>query len=112
MTKVQIVKESEHISTRLSPKEIQKIDSFVEAGLFLNRADFLRTAARKALEEEEILLIRDVDVDKAKKEIIGYLKKHGTAYPSEIADALRLDMKTVIQAVKDLWNTHAIEEVV
>ena len=109
---MQVAKESEHISTRLSPKEIRKIDSLVEAGLFLNRADFLRTAARKALEEGEILMVRDIDVKSAKKEILKYLKEYGTAYPSEIANALQLDMKTVVQAVKELWETKAVEEAI
>lgn len=107
---MQLVRESDHISTRLSPQEIQRIDSLIEAGLFLNRADFLRTAARKALEENEILALRDVDIKQAEREILNYLKKHGTAYPSDIADALRLDMSVVIQAVKNLWESEQIEE--
>ena len=40
------------ITTRLTGKEILKIDSMILAGLYTNRSDFLKHAARHILKEE------------------------------------------------------------
>jgi Arc/MetJ-type ribon-helix-helix transcriptional regulator len=109
---MQVMQENEHVSTRLSHKEIEKIDSLVASGMFLNRADFLRTAARRTIEGLEIMDITEVSVDEAKKEILAHLKKHRTAYPSDVADALHMDMRVVVQAVKELWESKEIEEAI
>jgi Arc/MetJ-type ribon-helix-helix transcriptional regulator len=41
---------TEKVSVNLSPVELGQIDYLVERGLFDNRSDFIRTAARKSLE--------------------------------------------------------------
>ena len=108
---MQVVQESEHISTRLTQNEIREIDKLVEEGLFLNRSDFLRTAARAMLSNMEIINLRDISIDEAKREILEYLKRKDIAYPSDIADELKLDLKTTVQAIKELWQEGKIEEV-
>lgn len=46
--------------------------------------------------------MHDVSEEKAKKEIIDYLKNNKKAYPSDIADALQLDFDTVLNVIKEL----------
>ena len=41
---------TEKVSVNLSPTELGQIDLLVERGLYDNRSDFMRAAARKALE--------------------------------------------------------------
>jgi len=41
---------TEKVSVNLSPTELGQIDLLVERGLYDNRSDFMRTAARKTLE--------------------------------------------------------------
>lgn len=108
---MQAIQESEHISTRLTPKEIQEIDRLVEEGIFLNRSDFLRTAVRALLDNMEIINLREISVEEAKREILQLLKNKDLAYPSDVADELRLDLKTTIKAIKELWQEGKIEEV-
>jgi len=42
---------TEKVSVNLSPVELGQIDCLVERGLFDNRSDFIRAAARKSLED-------------------------------------------------------------
>lgn len=99
---MQKLKESELVSARLSPKEVEEIEKLVEEGFYMNVADLVRMAVREKLEAIKVIDVRDVEKEKAKKEIIGYLKENQKAYPSDIADALRLDFDLVIEIVKEL----------
>ena len=95
-------KESELVSARLSPKELEEIQKLVEEGFYMNTADFVRMSVREKLESIKVIDIRDVSKEKAKKEIIEYLKNNKKAYPSDIADALKLDFDLVLEIIKDL----------
>ena len=95
-------KESELVSARLSPKELEEIEKLVEEGFYMNTADFVRTAIREKLEAVKVIDVRDVGYEKAKKEIIEYLKNNKKSYPSEVADALRLDFDLVLSIIKEL----------
>lgn len=95
-------KESELVSARLSPKEMEEIEKLVEEGFYMNTADFVRTAVREKLESVKVIDIRDIAKEKAKKEIIEYLKENKKAYPSDIADALELDFDLVLGITKEL----------
>jgi len=95
-------KESELVSARLSPKELEEIEKLVEEGFYMNTADFVRTAVREKLESIQIIDVRNVSKEKAEKEIIEYLKKNKKAYPSDIADALQLDFDLVLEIIKEL----------
>ena len=58
----------------------------------------------------EVIEVRNVNKRKAKKEVLEYLKSHGRAYPSDIADALRLDFDIVISIIKDLLKKGKVKE--
>ena len=95
-------KENGLVSARLSPKELEEIEKLVEEGFYMNTADFVKTTVREKLESIKVINIRDVSKEKAEKEIIEYLKEDEKSYPSDIADALRLDFDLVIEIIKDL----------
>ena len=94
--------ESELVSARLSPKEAEVIERLVEEGFFMNTADFVRTAVREKLESVKIIEVSNTGREKAKKEVIEYLKENKKAYPSDAADALGLDFDLVLEIVKEL----------
>ncbi len=50
----------------------------------------------------KMIHVRSVGKEEAKKEIIEYLKRNRKAYPSDIADALRLDFDLVLEIIKEL----------
>ena len=99
---IQKQKESELVSARLSPRELEGIEKLVDEGFYMNTADFVRTSIREKLESIQVIDVRNVSEEKAKKEIIEYLKSHKKTYPSDIAEALQLDFDTVISVVKEL----------
>ena len=101
MQKIQ-KKESELVSARLSPRELEEIEKLVEEGFYMNVADFVRTATREKLEAITVMDIRNVSEEQVKKEVIEYMKKNKSAYPSDIADALRLDFDVVLKIVQGL----------
>lgn len=102
MIEMQKQKESELVSARLSPKELEQIEKLVEEGFYMNTADFVRMSVREKLESISIIDMRNVSEEKAKKEVIEYLKNNKKAYPSDIADALQLDFDIVLGVVKEL----------
>ncbi|KHO48216.1 MAG: hypothetical protein QT00_C0001G0230 [archaeon GW2011_AR5] len=94
--------QSDLVSARLSPKEMEAIEILVGEGFFMNTADFVRMAVREKLESIKIVDARNLPKEKAQKEIIEYLKDNKKAYPSDIADALQLDFDLVLSIVKDM----------
>ena len=100
----------EQISVRLTAQEAKAVDRLVTSGFFMNRADFLRAAAREKLLSLRIEDVRDVSKRQAQKEILEYLGKHALAYPSDIADALALDLELVMDVVAELLARRKVEE--
>src|SRR3989344_1011462 len=95
-------KESELVSARLSPKELEEIQKLVEEGFYMNTADFVRMSVREKLESIKVISVRDVSKEKAKKEVIEYLRNNKRTYPSDIADALQLDFDIILDIIKEL----------
>ncbi len=93
---------SELVSARLSPKDLEGIEKLVEEGFYMNTADFVRTSVREKLESIKVINVRDVSMEKAKKEVIEYLRNNKKSYPSDIADALQLDFDIVLDIIKEL----------
>ena len=52
---------------------------------------------------------RDVDYETAKKEVMGYFRGRGEAYPSEIEEDLELDYKLICQIVEELKREGRLE---
>lgn len=99
----------EHVATRLTRMEVEKLDLLVESGEFLNRADAVRTAVRQMLSGVSVLHERRIPFAQAKEEILQFLDSHETAYPSDIATALELDYDVVLRALDELRNVRKAE---
>lgn len=99
---MQKTKQSDLVSARISPKELETIEMLVDEGFYMNMADFVRTSVREKLETIKIVDVRNVNAGKAEKEIIEFMKQNRNAYPSDIADALNLDFDLVMDIVKNL----------
>lgn len=102
-------REAKMVGTKLSPYEYEKLHKLVEAGMYLNVSDFVRDAIREKLEGIEVIKVRDVNYRTAKKEVLGYFKKYGEAYPNEAADDLELDFELVCNVVDDLKKEGRLE---
>ena len=70
-----------------------------------SRNEVIRESVRHFLEEIEemkVIRIRNVSLKQAKKEILAYLKKCNSAYVSDIADTLGIDIRLAFKAVEEL----------
>ena len=54
--------------------ELAQIQDLIDAGVYLNASDFVREAIRNKLAAIKMIKCRDVDYERAKKEIIGYFQ--------------------------------------
>ncbi|MFQ6056415.1 MAG: hypothetical protein ACE5KT_04610 [Methanosarcinales archaeon] len=100
---------NKNIGTKVSAREYQKIIKLVKSGMYLSVSDFLRDAVREKLDGIEIIELRDVDRETAKKEILDYYKKNERAYPSDVADDLRLDWDLVWEITEELEKEGQLE---
>jgi Arc/MetJ-type ribon-helix-helix transcriptional regulator len=88
------VKSEGHVvGSKVSAVELEEIKKLVAAGVYLNTSDFVRDAIRDKLAAIKTIKYRDVDYETAKKEIRGYFRDRGEAYPSEIEEDLELDYR-------------------
>ncbi|MBL7169835.1 MAG: hypothetical protein ISS48_02355 [Candidatus Aenigmarchaeota archaeon] len=97
---------------KLAPKEMKQIQSLVNDGFYLNISDFLREAVRDRLESIKVVTVRNLDIKKARKEIIDYLQKRKgeELYPDELMEELGIDLEIVLKVLKELKKEGRIEE--
>lgn len=97
------------IFTRITKKEIEKIQSLVDKGEFMNVSDFVRQGIREKLKK---INIRKVDLKQAKGEILKYLEKRKgeEIYPDEIMEDLGIELEHVFKVLEDLRKEERIKE--
>jgi Arc/MetJ-type ribon-helix-helix transcriptional regulator len=98
------------IGAKIAAAESRQIKSLIEAGVFLNESDFVRDAIRHRLAEIKVIKCRDVDYETAKKEVTGYFKRAGEAYPDEAAEDLELDFDLMMRITEELRKNGTLEE--
>ncbi|NMB85012.1 MAG: hypothetical protein GYA29_02035 [Methanothrix sp.] len=97
------------MGSKVSAVELEAIRKIVAAGVYLNTSDFVRDAIRDKLAAIKTIKYRDVDYETAKKEVMGYFRDRGEAYPSEIEEDLELDYKLICQIVDELKREGRLE---
>jgi len=90
------------IGAKIASAEARQIRELIEAGVYLNESDFVRDAIRHRLSEIKVVKCRNVDYETAKKEILGYYRSRGEAYPDDAAGDLELDFDIVMKATEEL----------
>lgn len=90
------------IGAKIAPAEARQIRELIEAGVYLNESDFMRDAIRHRLSAIKVIGCRDIDYETAKKEILGYYKSRGEAYPDKAAEDLSLDFDLVMKVTDEL----------
>jgi len=58
----------------------------------------------------KIIELQDISKDEAKKQIINYFKKHKTAWISELAENLLIDIELIIDITNDLEKEGKLKE--
>jgi hypothetical protein len=60
--------------------------------------------------EIKVIKCRDIDYEIAKKEILGYYRSQGDAYPDEVAGDLAIEFDLVMKATEELRKEGRLEE--
>lgn len=68
----------------------------------------LSRAIKSKLKRMKPILVRRISPRVAQDEVYLYIKSHPDVYPDEIADALNLDIETVMNAVAALMSKRKI----
>ncbi len=104
-------------------REIYPVNLDKETGQALNtimkrlgysKAESIREAIKNYAEDVkgmQVVQIRDVSLNQAKKEVIEYLEKNGRTWSSDIALSLRLDPELVDRALEELWKEEEVQPV-
>ena len=90
------------IGAKIAAAEAAQIRELIEAGVYLNESDFVRDAIRHRLSEIKVIKCREVDYETAKKEVLGYFKRLGEAYPDKASEDLELDFELVMKISEEL----------
>jgi Arc/MetJ-type ribon-helix-helix transcriptional regulator len=100
---------SRQIAVRLTPIEYDRIMEMIDGGLYRSSADFARDAIRDKIRTLEVVSVKDVSLQEAKKMILIYLKKNPDShFASEIANELGMDYGVAFGAVNQLLESGKI----
>ena len=98
------------LGAKIAAAEARQVRELIETGVFLNESDFVRDAISHRLAEIKVIKCRDVDYETARKEVAGYFKRRGEAYPDEAAQDLELDFDLVMRIAEELRRDGTLEE--
>ena len=104
VVKAKVVKRA-NVPVSLPVSVVENIEKLRATLGYRSRNDVIREAIRRFIEEMEeakVLYVKDMTLEKAKMEIIKYLKRHSSAYVSEMAESLGIDIELAFEAVSDL----------
>jgi metal-responsive CopG/Arc/MetJ family transcriptional regulator len=92
---------------------VKKIEELRGRLGYRSRNAVIREAIRRFIEDVEeakLLYVRDVTLKQAKRKIIEYLKRHGSAYVSEMAESLGVNIELAFKAVEELEKEGVVGE--
>ena len=98
----------------MSPDLVERIDIARAKLGYRSRNEVIRKSVEHFLEEAgetKIIKLRNIPKVKAKREVWEYLCRRGTAYPSDVADELRLDYRLVVEIIRELWEEKKVGDV-
>ncbi len=93
-------------------REVEEELKRITEKLKVSRAEAVREAIRffaTELKGVEVVELRDIPKEWARKEIIDFIKGKERVWADEIADALRLDLTFVNDILKELWEEGYVE---
>ncbi len=80
---------------------------------YRSRTELIREAIEDMItniKSTKILEFREINDERAKKELLEFIKDKESIYPSDIADALRLPLEQVFRIVNELFKEGRVEE--
>lgn len=112
VTEAKVVKRAT-VPVSLPVSVVKKIEELRARLGYRSRNAVIREAIRRFIEEmkeAKVLYVRDVTLEQAEKEIVEYLKRHGSAYVSEMAESLGINVELAFKAVGELEKEGIVGE--
>ncbi len=106
-------KEASLPPTRIDARILRQLDFLVEKFGYRSRTELIREAIEDkiaSLNGTEIMQLREITDEQAKKELLEYIIGKERIYPSDIADALRLPLDQIFRIVNELFTEGRVEE--
>ncbi|MFQ6076334.1 MAG: ribbon-helix-helix domain-containing protein [Candidatus Bathyarchaeia archaeon] len=100
------------IPLRVSEDLVRSIDAARQKLNIGSRSEFIREAIghyTSYVDELQIIQIRDLPKEQAKREILEYLMTKDRAWTDEVANELRLDLALVNECLMELWQEGRVE---
>ena len=104
-------KKSLVVSAKFTKQDIDNLQKII-AKLEVNQSEALREAVKYYADQVgivEVVKLRDLTFEQAKKEISNYIKHKEKATNARIADDLRLDIVLVNKVLNALWEVEVVE---
>jgi Arc/MetJ-type ribon-helix-helix transcriptional regulator len=89
----------------LGKEDLKRIEETKRRFGFRSRSELIREAVRRFLDEvprTRVVRVRRMTREQAKREILRYLRKHGSAYVDDIALELGIDLSLAFEAAREL----------
>lgn len=96
----------------LGAEDLESLDR-ISKKTGVSKAQAIREAIKAYaddIEGLEVVKIRNIPKEQAKREILDYLKRHDRAWTSDIADSLKLDIVFVNEILEALWREEKVEQ--
>lgn len=92
--------------------EIKDEVKFITEKLKISKAEAIRESIKAYAEELrglEVIELRDIPKEQAKKEIREFIEGQDRVWADEVADSLRLDLTYVNRVLQELWSEGYVE---
>jgi len=112
VTEAKVVKRTT-VPVSLPSAVVRKIEKLRARLGYRSRNDVIREAIRRFIEDMEetkIVYVREMTFEQAKKEIAEYLRHHGSAYVSDMAEDLGIDTELAFKAAEELEKEGVVGE--
>ena len=101
------------LPVRVGRDELEELNRLVEKHGYRSRSELIREAIADKLAQlrgAEVIKLRNISRERAKREILRYIKGKDRVYASDIANDLRLDLQLTFDLVKELFQAGKLEE--
>lgn len=112
VSKAKVVKRAT-VPVSLPMVVVEKIEKLRARLGYRSRNEVIREAIKRFIEdieETKVVYVRERSLEQAKKEIVEHLKRHGSAYVSEIAEDLGIAIELAFEAVEELEKEGVVGE--
>ena len=112
VTEVRVVRRAT-LPVSLPMSVVEKVEELRARLGYRSRNEVVREALRRFIEdieETKVVSAREMTLEQAKERIVEYLRRHDSAYVSEMAEDLGIEIELAFEAVKELEKGGVVGE--